>query len=325
MGRVLFRRRHSDDESTTSLMRSGVYRLSDLGEDEELKRFKGTSKAYSFWGAVKYTTILTILLWWLPIFGQMIAGYVGGRRAGSPLRAVLAALIPVAFIFIIMLCFDSNLLPSVVNGVSIDPRTVLSGAEGSVPAVDPYLTFVLLYIRSFMGAVMSVTLLSLNTYIVTLAFAYIGGVMAQQARRELEWVSEHSGNSTNIMVGRDMEPDRAPLRSRAMRKAPRAVASGTGFESMQSLEGSAEIDEGEQDLPVRTTRRQALEVGDEEDEHSRKAINARVKAMEKQQKQLEKKAKRTPAAGLIARSGAKSRPRPARDADGAESNDYQYI
>jgi len=305
-------------------MRSGVYRLSDLGEDEELKRFKGTSKAYSFWGAVKYTTILTILLWWLPIFGQMIAGYVGGRRAGSPLRAVLAALIPVAFIFIILLCFDAGVLPSVINGVNIDPRTALDGASGSVPVVEPYLTFVLLYIRSFMGAVMSVTLLSLNTYIVTIAFAYIGGIVAQQTRRELEYVAEHSGNRTNIVVGRDMEPDRAPLKSRALRRAPRARVESAGFESMQSLEGSAEIDEDDNELPVRTTRRQVLEM-DDEDEHSRKAINARVKAMEKQQRQLEKRTKKTPAAGLVARSGIRQKPRATNEAEVAEGNDSRYI
>jgi len=323
MGRVLFRRAHSDDESTTSLMRSGVYRLSDLGEDEELRRFKGASQAYSFWGAVKYTTILTILLWWLPIFGQMIAGYVGGRRAGSPVKAVLAALIPVAFIFVILLCFDAGVIPSVINGVSIDPRTALSGAEGSVPMIDPYLTFVLLYIRSFMGAVMSVTLISINTYIVTLAFAYIGGVMAQQTCRELEYVSEHSGNRTNIVVGRDVEPDCAPARGRSMRRIPRAETRERGFEKMESLEGAAEIDQGEEEMPVRTTRRQVLEM--EVDEHSSKAISARVKAMERQQKQLEKRTKRNPAAGLVARSGAKQRPRASRDADATEGNDYRYI
>ncbi|MDD1771047.1 MAG: hypothetical protein LUO79_08175 [Methanomassiliicoccales archaeon] len=322
---MLFRRGDRDDESTTSLLKSGVYRLSDLGEDEELKRFKGTSKAYSFWGAVKYTTVLTILLWWLPIFGQMIAGYVGGRRAGSPWRAVLAALIPVAFIFVILLCFDTGVLPSVIGGINIDPRTALSSASTDASVVSPYLTFALLYIKSFMGAVMSVTLLSINTYIVTLAFAYIGGVMAQQTRRELEWVSDHSGNRTNIMVGRDMEPDRAPLKSRALRRTPRAQVEEAGFESMQSLEGAAEIDGGEDDLPIRTTRRQALETTDE-DARSRRAINDRVKAMERQQKQLEKRTKRSPAAGLVARSGMKPKARSApKDADATEGNDYQYI
>jgi len=64
----------------------------------------------------------------------------------------------------------------------------------------------------------------------------------------------------------------------------------------------------------------------DEDEHSRKAINARVKAMEHQQRQLEKRTKKSPAAGLVARSGIRQKPKTAaKEADLTESNDYQYI
>jgi hypothetical protein len=38
--------------------------------------------------------LLSILLFWLPTFGPLIAGYVGGRRAGSAGRALAAALLP---------------------------------------------------------------------------------------------------------------------------------------------------------------------------------------------------------------------------------------
>src|SRR3989337_919678 len=70
--------------------------------DPELRsmhRSHAAAPAFSFWSAVKYVTLLSILLWWLPTFGQMIAGYVGGRRAGSPWRGVAAALVPVVLIF----------------------------------------------------------------------------------------------------------------------------------------------------------------------------------------------------------------------------------
>ena len=59
--------------------------LADTYDDEEAKKFEGPV-VYSFWSAVKYTFTLSLLLWWLPIFGQMIAGYVGGRRAGVALE-----------------------------------------------------------------------------------------------------------------------------------------------------------------------------------------------------------------------------------------------
>src|SRR3989304_7173370 len=67
--------------------------------DGELAKMHGRPP-FSFLSAVKYVPIRSILLWWLPTFGQMIAGYVGGRRAGSPWRGVAASLVPVFAIFI---------------------------------------------------------------------------------------------------------------------------------------------------------------------------------------------------------------------------------
>ena len=37
---------------------------------------------------------LSILLGWIPVVGPAIAGYVGGRKAGSPGRGVVAGIIP---------------------------------------------------------------------------------------------------------------------------------------------------------------------------------------------------------------------------------------
>lgn len=38
--------------------------------------------------------ILSILLFWLPIVGPFIAGFVGGRKAGTVGDAILAVLLP---------------------------------------------------------------------------------------------------------------------------------------------------------------------------------------------------------------------------------------
>lgn len=38
--------------------------------------------------------IISLLLFWLPGFGPLIAGYVGGKKAGSAGRAFMAALLP---------------------------------------------------------------------------------------------------------------------------------------------------------------------------------------------------------------------------------------
>lgn len=38
--------------------------------------------------------LLSILLFWLPVLGPLVAGYVGGRKADSLGNAVLAAILP---------------------------------------------------------------------------------------------------------------------------------------------------------------------------------------------------------------------------------------
>ena len=38
--------------------------------------------------------VLSILLFWMPVLGPLIAGFVGGRKSGSVSNAILAALLP---------------------------------------------------------------------------------------------------------------------------------------------------------------------------------------------------------------------------------------
>jgi hypothetical protein len=38
--------------------------------------------------------VLSVLLFWLPVVGPLIAGFVGGRRSGGVGNAILAALLP---------------------------------------------------------------------------------------------------------------------------------------------------------------------------------------------------------------------------------------
>jgi hypothetical protein len=44
--------------------------------------------------AAAWMLVLSLLLFWLPVLGLFIAGVVGGRKAGSLGRGVLAALLP---------------------------------------------------------------------------------------------------------------------------------------------------------------------------------------------------------------------------------------
>jgi hypothetical protein len=48
----------------------------------------------SIGSAIFWMFVLSVLLFWLPIFGPLIAGFVGGRKAGSLGDAILAVILP---------------------------------------------------------------------------------------------------------------------------------------------------------------------------------------------------------------------------------------
>jgi hypothetical protein len=53
--------------------------------------------------------VLSILLFWLPIVGPLVAGFVGGRKAGGLGNAIIAAFVP-AIVFGVALFFLATLL-----------------------------------------------------------------------------------------------------------------------------------------------------------------------------------------------------------------------
>lgn len=59
--------------------------------------------------AIVWMFVLSILLFWLPIIGPFIAGFVGGRKAGTLGNAVAAVFLP-AIVFAVCLFFFSSVL-----------------------------------------------------------------------------------------------------------------------------------------------------------------------------------------------------------------------
>ncbi|HXK36033.1 MAG TPA: hypothetical protein VJ553_00420, partial [Candidatus Paceibacterota bacterium] len=176
------------------------YRLASYEHDHEGKRFRSSNVVYSFWSASKYVLILSLILWWLPMFGQMIAGYVGGRRAGGPWRGVAASILPVVCLYVVMTGFDSGFFPSHVLGVAIAPAAVSVVLSDSVPFISPYIHFSSEYIGSFVEALSGASPYGINTYILTVAFAYVGGILAEQSRREIEYNSGAMMSNTTVLV-----------------------------------------------------------------------------------------------------------------------------
>jgi hypothetical protein len=207
MGLNFRRRANTKDQATKRLMKSGVYRLSnDREEQDKPKRSWLLSSSwddpFNYWSAVKYGSILMFLLWWIPIFGPMIAGYVAGRRAGSPIKGVFAVSIPLAIVFFVATMVTIKIIPTVWFGVDLAPEAIFSELGKAVPVFEPLASFTTGYLQTFIGTIQGTSGVRLDFFILAIAFAYIGGIMAIQSLREMQYVVKHGGaRCTNEHAG----------------------------------------------------------------------------------------------------------------------------
>jgi hypothetical protein len=79
-------------------------------------------------GAMLWMTVISLLLFWLPVFGPFIAGFVGGRVAGGVGSAIIATFLP-AVIFGVLLF----VLATALTGIPL--LGALAAAGGVVLAV----------------------------------------------------------------------------------------------------------------------------------------------------------------------------------------------
>lgn len=79
--------------------------------------------------ALIWMILISLLLFWLPLLGPLIAGVVGGKKAGGVGNAILAALLP-ALVLGVFLFF-------VASGISGIPLIgIVAGAGGFIYAVS---------------------------------------------------------------------------------------------------------------------------------------------------------------------------------------------
>ena len=192
MGRL--RRRYSEDSEEGRRPRHGVYRVE---VDNERHHFH-QDVPFSFWSSAKIILVLSVLLWWLPqSAGYMVAGYVGGRRAGAPWKAVIAALIPVFIIYGVNAAYAHGYARPQIDFLSGLPASVAAAIGAAIPFLQPYTQFVVDYLTTFVEALQRLFGMGSNGYMVTIAFAYIGGIVADQTRRE---IGEKEGASTSVSI-----------------------------------------------------------------------------------------------------------------------------
>src|SRR5467141_27963 len=187
-------RRRARGKSRAQAHRPGVYRIE---VDNEVGRFHGDGPPFSFWSSSRIILILSFLLWWVYPAGPMIAGYVGGRRAGSPMKAVVAALMPVIAIFVANAAYAHNFASHQIDFVASLPMVFSDGVSSILPFLVPYKEFMVTYMRGFVEALTTTFGMGTNGYLMVIIFSYIGGLIAEQTRRELVYRSG-SGSSVGV-------------------------------------------------------------------------------------------------------------------------------
>jgi hypothetical protein len=140
---------------------------------------------YGIVRGMTWTVILSALLFWLPLVGPGIAGYVGGRKAGGPLRGVIAVLIPAMVMFVLIAAASEtmDLLPAgTLSGAPFDPETVTDLPAQTIPLVAG--------LQQSIGAWM---VTPPDIMFIMIVFAIVGGALSSLRRREEETVIEKVG------------------------------------------------------------------------------------------------------------------------------------
>ncbi len=86
------------------------------------------NRSGSITSATIWMFLLSILLFWLPLLGPFIAGFVGGRKAGSVSNAIIAVFLP-GIVFGIALFFFAAVL------TAFPLLAFLAGAGGLILAL----------------------------------------------------------------------------------------------------------------------------------------------------------------------------------------------
>ncbi len=61
---------------------------------------------HSVFGAMVIMIIVSLLLFWLPVIGPLIAGFAGGKKAGGVFDAILAVFLPAILTAIFLILFS---------------------------------------------------------------------------------------------------------------------------------------------------------------------------------------------------------------------------
>ena len=159
---------------------------------------------YSVTAAVSYAFILLVTLWWLPVLGPIIIGYITGRKAGGPIKGVFALSIPISlyFLFVFSVSQEWIHIPAFLN----------MGFTATVMNTMQHLPIfsLLNYADNTLRVAMRVGTYFQNylyyappSFFIMLSFAFIGGAVSRMVILERGIFPEKNSKTLRIFTPRE--------------------------------------------------------------------------------------------------------------------------
>ena len=127
------------------------------------------------------TSIVAIaLLWWIPIGGPLLSGYVAGRKSGSAKNAMEVSLIMSAVIIFVSLYMISTGL----QAVSFAGYYLKDGIYAFSKAPLASYSNLIVYTETFNGVLMSMGLILPSSLIIFNSTSFLGGTMSTTAKEQ---------------------------------------------------------------------------------------------------------------------------------------------
>ncbi|MEF8832401.1 MAG: hypothetical protein V5A66_02650 [Candidatus Thermoplasmatota archaeon] len=179
------KRKKYRDPATRKLQEEGLLKLKrKKARGDTVRKIKEFGKiTYDFWSGVKYIVVLSAILWWIPLFGPMLAGYVGGRRTGGPKKGILASILGIGIIGALYYFLNYGYLYLTMESIFEYPDRIIALVTSN-SFFGPYFEFFRQYWTTFFDRVWAGVPFGSNSYILTMIFAYVGGTISYEKRKE---------------------------------------------------------------------------------------------------------------------------------------------
>ncbi|MEM0158261.1 MAG: hypothetical protein QW812_01960 [Thermoplasmataceae archaeon] len=135
---------------------------------------------YSQTKGMIYTIIFALLLWWIPIAGPSIAGYLGGRKSGNIHSALTSSLVATSVIIIITLMIAPFKSGAIGTASQYFSTGVLQFSQSSLIAYSGILTD----LYTAYGIVKTISIIIPGSILLLNIFSFAGGYVSDFKTQE---------------------------------------------------------------------------------------------------------------------------------------------